>query len=86
MTDHDLYTLVQYHLIEPTDGGLTYTSDLYTPTEVAARTNFRLKEFYKRTNVITARDITLSTSPNERDQAYPDDMIDIIRLGIECDC
>lgn len=86
MTDQDLYTTVQYHLIEPTDGGLTYSSGLYTATEVTARLNYRLKDFYKKTNIIADRDISLSTTANVRDQDYPSDMIDIIRLGIQCDC
>ena len=85
MTDINFYTTLQYHLVETTDGGITYGSGLYNSTEVLARLNFRLKEFYKRTNLVTARDITISTVANTRDQDYPATMIDVIRLGIECD-
>jgi hypothetical protein len=86
MIDNDFYTLIQYHLIEDIDGGFEYASGLYTDDEVVARTNYRLLEFYKRTNIVSARDITLSTTANVRDQVYPDDMIDVIRLAIEFDC
>jgi hypothetical protein len=86
MTDQDFFSVIQYHLLEPADGGIEYQSELYTDDELVSRTNFRLRDFYKRTNVVTARDITISTVANQRDQDHPDDMIGVIRLAIEFDC
>lgn len=83
VSDRDFFTEIQYLLIETTDGGLVYGSVLYSAAEVTAKLNYRILDFYKRTNIIAKRDTSIVTVIDTRDQTYPSDMIDIIRLGIE---
>src|SRR5437867_3180085 len=86
VTANSLYNEIQYTLMEPRDGGVTYPSGLYTPSEVADRLNHRLREFYKRTAAVVTRDTAITTLANTRDQNIPVDVIDIIRLGIDAGC
>jgi hypothetical protein len=81
----DILTEMQEHLLENPNGGDSWDSGLYTSLEVRRRLDYRLMDFYKRTGIVTKRDTTLSTTADQRNQNYPNDLIDIIRIGYSQD-
>lgn len=82
VTDSNLCNEIQMTLIETPNSGVSYGSGLYTSAEVAARLNYRLRDFYKRTKIVTKRDATnYAANANQREQNLPLDCIDVIRVA-----
>lgn len=82
VTDTALQNEIQYHLIETANGGLSYSSGLYTPTEVQARLNYRADTFNKLTNITTSI-ITFNAVSGNKSQDISqilDNYIDIIAV------
>lgn len=80
-TDQNLANEIQYTLLETANNGASYGSGLFSATEVAARMNYRLNEFIKRTSCRAKRDTSISTTADTSAQSVPADTIDIIRVG-----
>ena len=81
VTDFNMTNEIQMHLLETPNSGASYSSGLYTSTEVAAAINYRLRDFYKRTGCVTKRVTDITTNANTTDQNMPNDVIDIIRVA-----
>lgn len=55
MTDQQLFTLLQYALVEPPDGGASWPSGLWTRDEVIAALNTRMQQYLRDTQAIATR-------------------------------
>lgn len=52
MIDYELFSSIQYVLMEPPDGGISMPSGLWTPEELRDRANERQNRFLKRTQIL----------------------------------
>lgn len=81
VTDQDITNEMQVTLLETPNEGASYGSGLYTASEVAAALNYRLRDFYKRTGLVTKRTTDTGTNANQAEQNLPGDVIDILRVA-----
>ncbi len=81
VTDFQLTNEIQIALLETPNSGSSYSSGLYTSTEVAAALNYRLRDFYKRTGVTIKRSTDYSTNRDQVSQNLPNDVIDVVRVA-----
>lgn len=82
MIDQDLLEQIQYTMIEPPTGGVSWPSGLWTPEEVYDYLNERLDAFVKATHIkIAIDDITII--PNTGRYSLPADWIATVRAYYE---
>lgn len=83
VNDKQLYNGIQYTLLEIPNNGLSYGSGLYTPSEVAGRTNYRLDLFQKLTGIKAKSNITDTATSGVRNQVATNltDIVDIIEVS-----
>jgi hypothetical protein len=79
VTDQNVLGEIQGLLVETNDGGLTWGSGMWTPTEVINYLNQRQFQFLKETALLMSR-ATLATNPNVTRQPLPTDWITTQRV------
>lgn len=81
VTDFQLTNEIQMALLETPNNGSSYSSGLYTASEVAAALNYRLRDFYKRTGIAIKRSTDYNTNANAVSQNLPVDIVDVVRVA-----
>lgn len=82
VTDEEILNEIQFHLLETANSGASWGSGLYTTDEMAFLLADRLQDLYQRTSIVTAVDVLQNTAANNPEADMPDDLIDIIRIGM----
>jgi len=80
VTDQDLLTALQFHLLEPVDAGASWPSQLWTVAEVIAALNETQAALQKDLSLLFSR-ATLLTVPNTVRHALPADWIATERVS-----
>ena len=75
MTDTDLLSEIQTVLMEPPDGGVTWTSGLWTATEVLNRFNERQNRFLKATRMLVGESSPIPVTAGESVYDLPQDWL-----------
>lgn len=76
-----LMSEIQEHLLETVNGGVTWSSGLWTTTEVVAYFNHRISRFLLETGVIQVRSTQPVTAAGNPFQDLPTDLIDLRRAA-----
>jgi hypothetical protein len=74
LVDTDVLTEIQYHVVEPPDGGATMASGLWLPTEVLHLLNQRQRRFILDTGLVVRR-APIPTPANTSRLPLPQDWI-----------
>lgn len=78
--DTEFLNDLQWLLVEPEDGGVTWPSGLWTAAEVLASINRRQSEFLRRTEITAAWAITANHPIGEHEVTVPQDYILALEL------
>ena len=79
ITAADVLLEVQEHFIEPLDGGASWASGFWSPSEVLHYLANRQKQFLKETGILLKRAL-VTTTLNTTSQPYPSDWIATYRM------
>lgn len=78
--DTEVLNEIQFHLVEDVDGGLTFSSGLWTPGEVIGYFNRRQYALLKETGILLKRSSSIAAAPGVIRHTIPSDTIAIQRV------
>lgn len=73
--DTDILREIQFHLVEDVDGGITWSSGLWTVNEVISYLNQRQYTMLKETGILMKRSDLLPINPGDIRRSVPPDLI-----------
>lgn len=81
VTDQDIVTQIQYHLLEPATGSSWTGSEQFTLADLTRALNRRRNQFIADTGCVVTRTTGIATNPNSNHVFLDDDVVAVRRLA-----